>query len=376
MQGQSNETPVPLLTPTATFTPTPIPTSTPSPTSTPTMSPVPSDTPFPTPSPTLTPVETPRPEVYLIADDGLRLVAVDTVMISQQQLADGRHVVAVMAYDADGIRSGVDRLLSGKFDGCITSVDLAVCSTPSGASEKADTAGGSAVFKAPTMEAVEKPTPIAHEPRDKLVMVIDDNDVTSPGETSEADIYIKVLAGEGYGPTLWTTAADGIPKLGDLTGYDWVIWSSGGYESGGPGLADLDSLLGYINGGGSLTISSRRPFFGMSTKAPSSVADVAVDDDLPPMVYGLPSTAIALEGGLPPVTPLQIGEEHEGAKIVLTRGPDSVDAGAPLLFVVIDNKGKQPSGARLMIIGMSLTWLPTDYSDQLVHNMAGYMTSD
>jgi hypothetical protein len=298
------------------------------------------------------------------------------VIISQQLLNDGRHVVAVMGYDEDGIRSGVNRLLSGKFAGCISSADLAICSNPSGASNNADTAGGSAAFKVPTPDADEKPTPEVHTPGEKLVMVIDDNDLTTPGETSEADIYIKVLAGEGYGPTLWTTAADGIPKLEDLTGYDWVVWSSGGYESGGPGLADLDPLLGYINGGGSLTISSRKPFFGMSTKAPSVIADVAVEDDLPPMVYGLPSTAIALEEGLPAVTPLQIGEEHAGAKIVLSRGPNSVDAGTPLLFVVIDDKGEQPTGAHLMIVGMSLTWLPADYSEQLVHNMAGYMTSD
>ena len=141
-------------------------------------------------------------------------------------------------------------------------------------------------------------------------------------------------------------------------------------------MADLDSLLAFINTGGSLTISSRRPFFGMSASEPSVIADVAVEDDLPAMVQGLPSTAITLENGLPPVTPLEISEDHAGAKVVLVRGPDSGDAGAPLLFVVNDDTGDEATGARLMIVGLSLTWLPDDYGQQLVRNMTGYMLED
>ena len=63
-----------------------------------------------------------------MAADGLRLVAADTVLISQKEQADGRRVVAVLANDNEGIRSGIDRLLSGGFSGCVTRTDLAVCS--------------------------------------------------------------------------------------------------------------------------------------------------------------------------------------------------------------------------------------------------------
>lgn len=360
-QDQVGETPEALQTPTATFTPVPVATSTPTPT--------------PSPSPTPSPTTTPLPEVYLEAQDGLRLVAADTVLIAQRELEDGRRMLMVLGYNNEDIRSGIDRLLARAFEGCVTTPDLAVCSAPNGGAGAANGAAPStAAQETPEVETTQ--TPSAVEPGKKLVMVIDDNDLTLPGETSEADIYLKALTQQGYGPTLWLTASDGIPKLDDLAGYHWVIWSSGGYESGGPGLADLDPLLAFINTGGSLTISSRRPFFGMSAKEPSVIVDVAVDDDLPSMVQGLPSTAIRLENGLPPVIPLEISEDHAGAQIVLVRGPESSDAGAPLLFVVLDDSGEEATGARLMIAGMSLTWLPEDYRLQLVRNMSVYMTGN
>lgn len=360
-QNQPEETPESLLTPTATFPP------------------VPSAMPSPTVTPTPSPTTTPQPKVYLEMDDGLRLVAAETVLIAQRELEDGRRLVAVLGNDNDGIRSGIDRLLDGAFMGCVTSADLAVCSGPNGGNGVSNGAAPiESTKETPEPEAVasDTATPIPVSPRTKFVLVVDDDDITLPGEMSEADLYLKALTQQGYGPTLWTTAGDGIPTIEDLTGYDWVIWSSGGYESGGPGLADLESLLAYINISGSLTISSRRPFFGMSAEDPSVIADVAVEDDLPSLVQGLPSTAIRLENGLPPVTPLEISDDHAGAKVALTRGPDSNSAGAPLLFVVTDDTGEDATGARLMVLGMSLTWLPDGFDQQLVRNMTGYMLED
>ena len=364
-QNETDETPEALLTPTATFTP--VPTATPSPTVT------------PTPSPTTTPM----PEVYLETDDGLRLVAAETVLIAQRELEDGRRLVAVLGNDNAGIRSGVDRLLEGAFMGCVTSADLAVCSGPNGGNGTTRSAAPvetEVETEEETPEAVAAPsytaTPAPASPRSKFVLVVDDNDAAAPGETSEADRYLMALTQQGYGPTLWLTASDGIPTLDDLTGYDWVIWSGGGYESGGPGLADMEGLLAYMNAGGALTISSRRPFFGMSTEEASVIADVAVEEDLPELVLGLPSTTIRLGNGLPPVTPLEISEDNAEAKVALVRGPDSNSAGAPLLFVVTDDSGDEPTGARLMVLGMSLTWLPDDFDQQLVRNMTGYMLDD
>ncbi len=356
-QDALTETPEALLTPTATFTPsaeTPAPTATPGPTS------------------------TPQPEIYLETADGLRLAAGDTVLIAQRQLPSGHRLVIVLGSSNDGIRSGVDRLLNGQYDGCVTSADLAVCSGPSGEMSPVVENGTATPSPAASETAPASVTPSPAPDGDKAarVLVIDDNDITSPDEVSEADIYLQALIQANISPALWTTAGDGIPTGDDLLSYEWVIWSSGGYESGGPGLADLDGLLTYINTGGNLTISSRRPFFGMSTEDPAVIVDVTVDNDLPELVRGLPSESFLLENGLPPVTPLEISADNADARVALRRGPDSGSAGAPLLFLVTDENEPESTGARLLIMGMSLSWLPDDYDKQLVRNMATVMLAD
>jgi hypothetical protein len=207
-------------------------------------------------------------------------------------------------------------------------------------------------------------------------LVVDDNDTANPNDPSEADTYLIALTQAGYAPDLWVTADQDAPPVEKVLSYQWVIWSSGGYENGGPGVSDLDILLNYINKGGWLTISSRRPFFAMSTDDASVIADVVVGSDSPELVTGLPAEPIELANGLPPVTPLEINDEIEGPLVALRRGPNSGNPNAPLLFVATDAGSPDSTGARLMILGMSLSWLPDGYDVQLAQNMAKVMLAE
>jgi hypothetical protein len=207
-------------------------------------------------------------------------------------------------------------------------------------------------------------------------LIIDDNDTANPSDPSEADTYLMALTGVGYAPSLWVTADQETPSIEELNKYEWVIWSSGGYENGGPGVADLDVLLNYINGGGWLTISSRRPFFAMSTEDPSAIVDITVESDIPALVEGLPSEVIELSNGLPPVTPLEINDGTDGPEVAFRRGPDSGNPGTPLLFVATDENSPEATGARLMILGMALSWLPDGLDVQLAQNMAEVMLAE
>ncbi|RIK54460.1 MAG: hypothetical protein DCC57_06775 [Chloroflexi bacterium] len=325
-----------------------------------------------TATPTATPVATPTPQVtlYLEMVDGLRLVASQTILIGQLQLDEGHRLVAILGKDNAGIRAGVDRILSGDYNGCVTGRDLAICSFAEGEAPPTP---------APTPPAGEPlplpgtPTPQAEGQATNAILVVDDNDLVSPDDASEADVYLQVLTQMGHQPILWSTTTQGTPPVEELREYKWVIWSSGGYENGGPGVNDLDAMLGYINTGGHLTVSSRRPFFGMSPNDPSVIADVEVSDEVPMLVAGLPSEVIELANGLPPVTPLEAAVGDTGPKVALRRGPDSGDAGAPLLFLATDAGDANATGAQLMVLGMSLTWFPDDYDKQLVRNMAEVM---
>ncbi len=327
-----------------------------------------------TPAATVTAEATPLPQstVYLETTDGLRLLARQTVIIAQVQLADQHRLVAVMGNDNGGIRAGVDRLLSGDYEGCVKGPDLVVCSYE-GAPEP-PTGATPAATPAPAPETT--PTPAAAVLPAATILVVDDDDMANPNDVSEADTYLAALAQAGYQPALWATLSQGTPSIAELSKYKWVIWSSGEYENGGPGLQDLDAMLAYINAGGWLTISSRRPFFGMGTDDPSVIADVVIDDDLPGLVEGLPSQIIELPNGLPPVAPLETNSDIDAPLVALRRGPDSGSPDAPLLFLATDEGDPEATGARLMILGMSVTWLPDGYDIQLVQNMAAVMMGE
>ena len=328
--------------------------------------------PTPTATPTATPMPPPQPTVYLEKADGLRLVARQTVIIAQLQLSGQHRLVAVLGHDNAGIQNGVERLLSNDYTGCVTGPDQVVCSFDGGpVAEAASPTPTPTPTVEPTAEATAAATTAVNQ-----ILVVDDNDMAGPNDTSEADTYLLALTQMGYSPILWSTNSQNIPPAVELAKYRWVIWSSGGYENGGPGIDDLEGLLSYINGGGRLTISSRRPFFAMSTEDPSVIADITVMSDASTLTRGLPAGTFELPNGLPPVTPLEINDGMNGPQVALRRGPDSGDAGAPLLFVAVDEGAPDSTGARLMILGMALTWLPDDLAPQLVQNMAESMLGD
>jgi hypothetical protein len=332
------------------------------------------ETPTPTPTHSATPAPTQPPTVYLEKADGLRLVARQTVIIAQLSLGAQRRLVAVLGHDNAGIQNGVERLLTNDYSGCLTGADLVVCSfegSPEPEPVAAQTSAPPAPA-APVPQATPTSTPGVPEAQTQI-LIVDDNDMANPNNPSEADTYLMALTQAGHAPTLWVTADQSAPPIAELSKYRWVIWSSGGYENGGPGVNDLDVLLSYINQGGWLTISSRRPFFAMSTEDASPIVDLTIESDLPELVAGLPSETIELGAGLPPVTPLEINDGMDGPQVALRRGPDSGNPGAPLLFIATDEGAPDATGARLMILGMALTWMPEGMDVQLAQNMAKVM---
>ncbi|MCC9076877.1 hypothetical protein FKZ61_012250 [Litorilinea aerophila] len=332
-------------------------------------------------TPAVTPTPQPQLQVYLEQEgDGLRLLAAETVLIFQRELSGGNRLVAVFGQDTAGIRAGVDRLLSGDYSDCVTGPDQAICSfrpklavTPDGTITREK-----AVTKTPTPPAPAAATPVPDGEEGITILLVDDNDQAAADEVSEADLYLQALTQLGYQPDLWSTASQGLLEPADLLGYTWVIWSSGGYANGGPGVPDLDGLLAYISNGGRLTISSRRPFLGMSNQEPSVIVDVVATGEIPELVQGLPSEPIQLPNGLPPVVPLAEDPDSgsNGPAVVLRRGPDSNNAGAPLLLALTDEGEENATGARLLILGMSLTWFPDEYGAQLIQNMATWMLAE
>jgi hypothetical protein len=332
-----------------------------------------------------TPKPTPTPEItfFLQTDDGLRLVAEQTLLIVQRQRTPGQRMVAVLGMDAKSVAAGITRLLNNDLKDCMVRHDLAICPiapAKSGTTEKEHTTAGTTPTPSPDAGKGAEPTKgtTTPAPNKSAILLVDDNAEAKSGETSEADFYLQVLTKAGYEVKLWTTAKDDAPKSEDLAKYTWVIWSDAAYASSGIGTDKLQAISDYLGKGGHILLSSRLPFFAVGSKPASTIADVVVvkDASIPALIRDLPGDPIALPTDLPPIVPLQVNDEVSAPVIILRRGPQSGDADAPVLLVMTDAGATDSVGARLMILGMSITWLPPAVGEQLVKNMAEYMLKD
>jgi hypothetical protein len=371
--GQTGATTITESTPlTATKTPTATLAAAPALAQTATLSP----TVTPTPTATPTPIEV----TYLVGDDGLRLLASETVLVLRDSNSDGAPLVAVLGSDGRAISAGVDRLLARNFSECIVGDGVTLCplaATPeSGGSSGggANPQPGATPGAGTTPDGSQTPAPTGTPaPGGVRVLLIDDDARSQPGEVSEADLYLQVLSGIGASPTLWSTASKGPPTAVDMSPYKWVIWSSGGYAESEIEIELLDQFFQYLNQGGRMTMSSQKPFFGMGIDPASPVMDVVKATDAPQLVTGLPEGPIALEGDRTNVVPLAQPEGPDGFDIVLKRGPASEAADAPIVIAADDSGEPEAMGARLVVAGMSLTWLPLETSRTLIANMAAWM---
>ncbi|NJN81220.1 MAG: hypothetical protein HC802_02310 [Caldilineaceae bacterium] len=237
--------------------------------------------------PTATPTPSPTPEVkrFIVTEDGLRLVAEETLLIDQSEDEVGNRRIAVLANNSEAIGAGVNRLLTRDYAGCVTAANRVICSFDGNgeAAEGKEDADGAASDSddaaqgrpTPTGEPADAP---AEAPPTAMILVVDDDRLAADGETSEADTYLKQLTALGYRPDLWSTLSKGTPTSEEMGEYDWVIWSGGGYEVSGPDpVNDLQSMFEYLNTGGNLTVSSRRPFFGAGKDEPSVITDVVIE---------------------------------------------------------------------------------------------------
>jgi hypothetical protein len=323
--------------------------------------------------------------LLLEMDSGLRFLAPETVLILQQEQADGSQIMAVLGNDSQAIGAGLNRLLYRRFDGCVNYAEMAICPffSEEGASGGPGDAGAITPGTSPGQPG-ERATPApgrGERPGGGVAMlVVDDNDLAAPDEAPEAVIYLQTLTEVGFAPDLWLTADRGSPKETDLAGYDWVIWSSGLYAAGGPDGDEQAMLWNFVFGGGKLTISGRNhPFGGESPKEASVIADVVKTDEVPELVMGFPDEPIELPAGLPPVVPIeevQVGEGGPNVLVALRRGPDSADAGAPLMVALTNTGEPNPVEVRMLLLGMALNWLPEGHAPQLVKNMAAWTLAE
>jgi len=320
--------------------------------------------------PEFAPSATPEPTLYLVQEDGIHLLASETLLFLQRSETDGRRLLALLADSEAALQTGLKRLLEQDFSNCLVQEELAICPVDSAtaAPTSAPTAVGTAV---PT--SAEPAAPLEQRAA-APILVVDDNLNASAEESSEAELYAELLAAAGYSAEVWATRTDGLPSVEELTRHRWVIWSDAAYAQSGIQGESLRLLSELISAGGKVTIGSRMPFFGVGGEPASPIVDLQVAEGLPALGAGLPAEPFELPDGLPAVVPLERSPGiSTGASIALRRGPASLAADAPAVMLYTDETFEEPKGARLLLVGLALTWLPSEVSAQLVQNMAAVM---
>jgi hypothetical protein len=319
---------------------------------------------------------TPTVQYYLVRDDGIRLLADETQLFIQRSDAEERKTIAVLGASDAAINAGLTRLLNRDLAGCLVQDGLVICPFVPGASMPATPAAPPT--PQPQDDAAPPPAAQTTETPDRTpdssIVVVDDDLNASAGEIGEAELYAALLIRAGYSAEIWSTAERNYPSAADLAQFGWIIWSDAAYDESGVRGEALKVIGDLINNGGQVTVSSRMPFFGVGAEPASPISDIMIADGMPALVAGLPAAPIALPAGLPAVVPLDRNPDRStGAVIATRRGPTSEATDAPVLMLYTDENFEDPKGARLLLHGMSLTWLPDDVAAQLVQNMAQVM---
>ena len=372
-------------TPAPTETPSPAPEATPEP-ATGESSGTPEAAATATPAPDVTepvapPAPTPTEQVYLVREDGIRLLADETQLFVQRAIDDEHKILAVLGESEAAINAGLTRLLTRDLTGCLIQDELVICPYVPGTGETS-TAAPAAAAQAPAGESATLPAKDgdpapAGDDSSQAILIVDDNRNAAEGEIGEAELYAALLAAAGYQPTLWSTNDSGYPAVDKLQEYAWIIWSDAIYSNSGLRGQALQTVGDAINAGAKVTVSSRMPFFGVSAEPASPIVDVVIGSDVPELVEGISSEPIALPAGLPDVVPLNSDPEPStGARIAMRRGPASKAGEAPVLMVYSDENFDEPKGAKLMLFGMSIAWLPDDLAPKLVESMAAFMLAE
>jgi hypothetical protein len=231
--------------------------------------------------------------------------------------SEGRTAVVVLAEQAQALSTGVERLMAGELDSCLDVSDrVIVCSTGE-ALDDADLG---------TISDAGKPDV------DQILLIAFDT-APPPGRTSVPELEASLSA--NYAVTTWSLMDQGPPSKTDLQGYDAYIVDSGDYALDAA-VIPLMSQLGTapVMWTGSQIVSLFEP-----ERSEEPLADLQVADAGHPLAAGLVADEVVTlnpsESGVP-ATVISAEELDEDIGVPFTRGPESIEAGAPVVASYAD----------------------------------------
>ncbi len=314
----------------------------------------------------------PVTHTVITLEDGLGLAGAETLLILRRPVGPFSTMVAILGPNSKALEEGLIRLTTASYANCVTSPDQAICPFTG-------TGVGAAADPSPT----PTPTPSSGTGQSSSggasggdtfrILVISDDDQIGTGAAdgpSEADTYVNFYRNLDMDVAQWSTALAGSPTSADMTGFNWVIWSSGEAAQGGPTDEEMGAVTDFLfSNGGAFTASGRDVGDFSPDGDAVALVDVLSTGLNPVLADGLPEGSIRLT--TEDASAYLIGETFtpEYYDSILVRGPQSASAGDPIMLsqeMDYDGDGVTDGFA---VIAMSLTWLPEQVRNELMANL-------
>jgi hypothetical protein len=269
-----------------------------------------------------------------------------------------RNVMIILSSNSDTNTDAFNLLLDGSYKDCSVTPNIAVCQTK---------------------DPEDRLPPSLRSDRIDKILVVSDNDARKREDAATGAAEFVAAFGENYDVIEWETATDGSPDLLELQEYDAIVWATGDYWDDSIGEAEAKTLTEYIKFGGNLLISGASVAFDWDhtdflktivhadylTAAEQADLEVALADH--PLARDFPTTAVPFDD-TPSGEPLEIDVVNytPDSRVILKRGPDSKQPGAPSVIAYEDDRAKVayyafpiylvPEGPRNLLIANTLNW--------------------
>lgn len=286
------------------------------------------------------------------------LGATGTSLFLLEQDEAGNQVVITLAEDYDMAVAALDRLLSGDFSSCARNGNLTLCST----GEAQEDIGAEE-------EVVENDTSSL-----ATVFVMADDDGPEGSRTAASEW--QTILGELYDVTVWSNTNDGIPDADTVAGYDLYIIDSGDYAAAPE---DIQTILAFsaVDDSASVMFIGAQPLpVPVDTSTFEPLNDLELTDADHPIAAGLTAGEIivldASESGVDPVVIPDPNKLYADSSIVFARGPDSPEAGSPVVIAASDEK----TGSRVVLATFAFYRLPAELQERFALNAASWLLGE
>jgi len=284
----------------------------------------------------------------------------------------GSVVVIALAEDGESVIDALDTLSKGDLSNCAKSENLIVCST----GKVQDGAGLDTSKKKDSETETKSKDKSTTSKEDKAtdIFILSDDDGEEGSRTGAAE-WEEILSAD-YSVKVWSTKKDGLPTDSDLAGFKIYIIDSGDYATSPDDVSTILALSATEGASGTIFIGAQpMPITSSDTKY-APLTDLKVNDATHLTADGFKDgqiiTLLPQESDVPSVVIPKPTESYKDGTIVFSRGPESEEAGTPVVVAAADKESK----SKIILATFPFYRLPDDVRATFGLNVVAWLLEE